>query len=176
MKTIEFCSKFTSDEMCRAGRDFALSHETMSQVWDACENPSWLFWMLEKCNPLEKEQSVRLSIAFAEMCLVNVPEGEDRPQLAIEAAKTWLDNPCGETQSAAQSAAQSAESAQSAAWAAAQSAQSAAWAAAQSAESAQSAAQSAAWAAAWAAQAAAWAAVRAAQCKMIREMIPNPFL
>ena len=147
MNTTEFCNKYSPNEMCEEGREFALSHETMSQVWDACEEPEWLFWMLEKCKPLEKEQSVRLSIAFAEKCLVNIPKGENRPKLAIEAARAWIENPCEETRSAASAAA-------SAAWSAAWSAESAAWSTARSAAS----------------------AARLEHCEMIREMIPNPFL
>jgi len=131
MNTIEFCSKYSPNEMCVEGREFALSHETMSQVWDACEKPAWLFWMLEKCKPLEKEQSVRLSIAFAEKCLVNIPEGENRPKIAIEAARAWIENPCEETRSAASAAESAAESAAwSAAWSAAMSAAAAAMSAA----------------------------------------------
>jgi len=117
MKTVDFCIKYAP---CRDGRKFALQFETMNEVWQACLRPDWLFWILEKHSPLEKEQSVRLSIAFAESCLCNVPKGEDRPRLAVEAAKAWLANPCEETASAAESSARSA--AESAARSAAESA------------------------------------------------------
>jgi hypothetical protein len=55
-----------------------------------------MFWILKKHKPLEKEQSVRLAIALAETSLKYIPEIEQKPKLAIEAAKNWLENPTEE--------------------------------------------------------------------------------
>ena len=101
MKTTEFIALY---KPCLDGQEFAEKYETMSEVWVACERADWLFWILEKHKPLEKEQSVRLAIAFAESSLANWKLDDDRPALAIQAAKDWLENPCVETVYAAQSA------------------------------------------------------------------------
>ena len=154
MKTADFCEKY---KPCRNGKAFALQYETMSEVWDKCTRPDWLFYILEKHAPLEKEQSVRLAIAFAETCLGKVKEGEDRPRLAIEAAKAWLENPTEENRAAAYAA------------------DYAAYAAYASDAAAASADAAAADYAAYAAYAAAAYASDAAQCGMIRSAIKNPF-
>ena len=173
MKTTEFIQKYRP---CNEGAEFALQFETMAEVWRSCNRPDWLFWILEKHAPLEKPQSVRLAIHFAEAVIGNWKnEADQRPALAIQAAKTWLDDPTEENQAAAKAAAWaasravwSANTAEEAAWAAAWSAQAAARAASRAASRAvESAVESAAWAAAWSAQAAA--------CDTIRKFIPNPF-
>ena len=159
MKTADFCEKY---EPCRNGKAFALQYETMSEVWEKCTRPDWLFYILEKHAPLEKEQSVRLAIAFAETCLGKVKEGEDRPRLAIEAAKAWLENPTEENRAAAY-AADAADAAY------------AAYASDAAAASADAAAADYAAYAADAAAAYADADADAAQCGMIRSAIKNPF-
>ena len=179
MKTADLCGKY---EPCRNGKAFDLQYETMSEVWDKCARPDWLFDILEKHAPLEKEQSVRLAIAFAETCLGKVKAGEDRPRLAIEAAKAWLENPTEENGAAAAAAAYAAYAADAADATAYAAAAAAADAAADAADYAAYAAYAADAAAAdayadggAAAAAAAYAAADAAQCGMIRSAIKNPF-
>ena len=164
MKTTEFITLY---EPCSDGQEFAEKYETMSEVWVACERPAWLFWILEKHKPLEKEQSVRLAIAFAESSLGNLKLDDDRPALAIQSAKDWLENSCDETVYAARSAAESARSAaRYAAWYAARSVAESAWYAARSAaESAWYAARygaESAWYAARSVAESAWYAARSA--------------
>lgn len=144
-----------------------MQFKTMAQVWDNCERPDWLFWILEKHQPLEKMQSVRLAIAFAETCIHLVPEGENRPRLAIDAAKAWADDPTEDNRVVARAAAWSAAAAESAAWSAEESA---------ARSAAESAARSAAAFAARSAAAFAAAIARIKNCQIIREAIPNPFL
>ena len=107
-------------------------------------------WTCQKMRVVEawhwpKEESVRLAIFAAELCLQNwenVYPNDDRPRKAVEAAKAWLENPCdGTAASAAWSARSAASAAAYAAWYAARSA---AWSAARSAESAARSARSAA--------------------------------
>jgi hypothetical protein len=103
---------------------------------------------------------VRLACQCARTALQYVPNGEDRPRLAIEAAERWADNPT--------------ESNRLAAWAAARAAGDAAGAAARAAgDAAGDAAGAAAWAAGDAAGAAAWAAALRYMAAMIRETVPE---
>ena len=184
MKTTEFIQKYNP---CNEGAEFARQFETMAKVWRSCNRPDWLFWILEKHAPLKKNQSVRLAIHFAEVSLANWKnESDQRPALAIQAAKTWLDDPTEENQAAAKAAAWAVMATEEAAWAVAEeaagaAARSAAWSAAWSAEAAAraaaraaaKAAEAAAWAV-WAAKEAVWAA-KEAECDTIRQFIPSPF-
>jgi hypothetical protein len=176
MKTTEFIQKYSP---CDEGAEFAQQFETMAEVWEACKRPGWLFWILEKHAPLEKRQSVRLAIHFAEAAIGNWKDKADqRPALAIQAAKTWLENPTEENQAAAKAAADAVDAAMAEAWAADAAAWAAVWAANAAAEAAWAAAlaaaEEAAEEAAWAAGRAAEAA-KAAECDIIRQFIPNPF-
>jgi hypothetical protein len=171
MKTTEFIQKYSP---CCEGAKFAQQFETMAEVWRSCKRPDWLFWILEKHAPLEKSQSVRLAIAFAEAAIGNWKDKADqRPALAIQAAKTWLENPTEENQAAAKAVGLAAwPAAKSAAWAANAAAS---WAADTDACGAAAlAAEAAAWEASRSAGRAAEAA-KAAECDTIRQFIPNPF-
>ena len=112
MKPADFCNRYNP---CSDGREFAMQFETMSEVWTNCKRSDWMFWILEKHKPLEKEQSVRLAIAFAETVLQHVPAGENRPALAIQAAKNWLENPTEDNRVAASAASAAAYAASAAA-------------------------------------------------------------
>lgn len=185
-------AEFLADkEPCPDVRDFILQFKTMSEVWEACERPDWMFWLLRRSIPLTQGQAVRLAIAFAENCLGFVPEGEDRPHKAIEAAKKWLKEPTEENRIAAGDAADAAYAAAGAAAGAAADAagaaadaayaDEAAYSAADAARSASAAAYAAAYAAgdtaavAFLSASAAYANVQRKQCETIREVIPNPF-
>jgi len=112
---------------------------------------------IDRCRRTSADQriNVRLAIWLARQILHLVPEGEDRPRLAIEAAEAWLANPCEETVSAAAHAAERAHNAYATYDAATDAA---------SAASAAYAADAAAYAAAYAANAAACAAACDAAC------------
>ena len=102
MKTTEFIQKY---DPCNEGAEFARQFETMAEVWRSCKRPVWLFWILEKHAPLKKNQSVNLAIHFAEAAIGNWKnESDQRPALAIQAARTWLSNPTEENQAAARAA------------------------------------------------------------------------
>ena len=96
----------------------------------------YIMWLLPRC--MDKTQRARYAVFAAESVLPiyerEYPD-DKRPRAAIDAAKAWLANPCGDT--AARAEARAAE-ARAAAWAAAR-------------------------AAAWAARAAEWAAEAAAR-------------
>ena len=152
--------------------------KTPSVLWDACPRSDWLFWILRHVRPLNKKESVKMAVLFAEGCLdkfENCFPDDKRPRQAIEAAKRYLKNPNEKNALAAaesaesarlavRSAAESADLAESAAWAAWWAARSAAWWAAESA--------------AWTARSAAWTARSAVKrnADIIRSVIENPFI
>ena len=129
----------------------------------------WVNWLVTR--KMNQKQCVQYAIFAAEQVLGNYEKefpNDERPRLAIEAAKKYFKIPSEKNKSAAESAAESAasaaesaaRSAASAAWSAAEcAAWSAAWSAASAASAAWSAARSAARSAAWsAARSAAWSA------------------
>ncbi len=107
-----------------------VGRRSLKRAWEECERGDWMLWYLCRTDALTKEQAVRIAALCARECLHLVPEGEDRPRLAVEAAERWLAEPTTENESAAKSAAKSA------AWSATESAARSAKSAARSAESA----------------------------------------
>ena len=121
-------------------------------AWETCERPDWMIWYARRRN-VERKVLVRIACDCARTALRFVPEGEDRPRLAIEAAERWTlgEATIDEVRVAAYAAAYAA--ADAAAYAAADAAAYAADAAAYAAYAADAAAY-AAYAAAYAAYAA----------------------
>jgi len=168
---------------CTVGLRWAETQSSLEEVWNKCEETSWLFFICQ-AEPelnLKKEQSVTLAIAFANRVLdkfeVAYPD-DKRPRKAIEAAQAWLDNPIKENAGVAHAAAHDthaiAYDARDAAYAA-YSARDAAYAAAYSVADAAYAAARAAARAADASDYTAYDAERKAQADIIRLLVPNPF-
>ena len=168
---------------CLASIEWAKNYPTRAQVWQACEEPYWLLFAIDKLGkPTEQEWRI-LACAFAREALPFVRHGEDRPRIAIETAERYARGEAtGEALDAARSAADSAagnetwNAAESAAESAASTAiRPATWNMAESA--ARSAGRSAGRSAIWnAAERAAWSAAWKRQCDIIRGMFPMPEL
>lgn len=60
---------------------------TPQQAWDACERPDWMLWVAGKT--LDRSKVVLIACAVARTTLHLVPEGEDRPRIAVETAEAW---------------------------------------------------------------------------------------
>jgi len=195
----EFCA---ATNACIEGRDFALKHATMSEVWDNCPRPDWLMWIAQKIELQIDDRTLRL---FAVWCARNTPLMDSRTTLALltdqrsvdalkvakrfangkataqELAAAWAAARAAASAAARAAASAACDAARDAASAAAW----AAWAAARAAWSAaaRDAASAAAWAACDAARDAAWDAAwdaardaaRSAQSAHLRTLVPNPF-
>ena len=44
----------THNGACDAGKNFALKHKTMEEVWDACPQACWLLWIQQRTRTLNK--------------------------------------------------------------------------------------------------------------------------
>ena len=54
---------------CAAGAAFAMQYQTMADVWDACQRPDWLLWILDRLDmPLDQDRRL-----FAVWCAVCTP-------------------------------------------------------------------------------------------------------
>ena len=150
----QFCD---ATDACDNGYVFAITCQTMTEVWDKCPRPDWLLWILDKLDRQADDRTLRL---FAVWCVRNTPLSDGRKTgdvltdprslAALEVVERYAHGNATDKELAA---------ARAVAWDAARAA---AWDAAT--DAARAAARAAAWDAAWAAQA-----------DQLRKMIPNPF-
>jgi hypothetical protein len=166
----QFCD---ATNACVKGYAFAITQQTMADVWDNCPRVDWLLWMLDKLDRRPDDRTLRL---FAIWCVRTTPllDGrkvgdlliDPRSLAALEVAERYANGNATPAELAA---------AGDAAWDAARDAAGAA-ARAAARDAAWAAARAAAWDAAWAAAGdAAWDAAVDAQADQLRKMIPNPF-
>jgi len=77
---------------CSVAVDWAKG-KSLKTAWNTVNQADWMMWLLGKNVDAEgwpsRETVVLLSCAIARKVLKYVPEGEDRPRLAIEAAEKW---------------------------------------------------------------------------------------
>jgi hypothetical protein len=87
---------------------WAEKFDSLAEAWDACERVDWMWWLLRKAELVTKVQSVTYEVWCAERALprwtAKYPS-DDRPAIAIAAARAWIDNPCQQTAHAAADAA-----------------------------------------------------------------------
>jgi hypothetical protein len=74
----------TSRDACSAAMDW-LGDRDSGQMWAECERPDWLLWWAGQA--VSRQELVLAACDCAEMALRYVPEGENRPRLAIETAR-----------------------------------------------------------------------------------------
>jgi hypothetical protein len=135
---------------------WASRYDTLDDAWRKCKRGDWMLWYASRAGA-DHVMIVRAACACARLALPHLPDGEDRPRLAVETTEAWCDGRAtlDEVRAARAAAGAAAWAARDAAWAAARAAGAAAWAAEYAAGAAADAAGVAAWAAAGAA---AWAA------------------
>ena len=59
------------------------------QAWQTCERPDWMIWYAARRN-IDRKILVRIACDCARTVLRFVPEGEDRPRIAIETTERWI--------------------------------------------------------------------------------------
>ena len=86
MKNEELRQFLTSKSACQSALDW-LGDRDSDRMWAECDRPDWLMWWAAHAVP--RQQLVFAACDCAELALPFVPEGEDRPRLAIETARRW---------------------------------------------------------------------------------------
>jgi hypothetical protein len=166
---------------CGQGEKFLREQGTLEAAWDTCARADWMLWLDARLDLLTPRQRAE----FACRCVRETPAGEgtvwglltdDRSRRAVETAEAFMRGEATEEElrEAAKAAKAAERAAGAAAWEAAAWAAWAAWAAAEAARGAARAAWETAWAT-WEAEATSWDAAQALQCRLLREIAPNPF-
>jgi len=74
---------------CGEALEWLEKQESPRAAWDACERPDWMIWLAAR-RGIDRKIIVRIACDCARTVLRFVPEGEDRPRLAIETTERWL--------------------------------------------------------------------------------------
>jgi hypothetical protein len=87
-----FAAHLVELRACKEAREWA-DGKTAQEAWDTCDRADWLLWWVARAKPDAKRDIVRVACKIARLVLKYVPQGEERPRLAIEAAERWADDP-----------------------------------------------------------------------------------
>src|SRR5512137_1112828 len=85
-------SQFLSNlRPCKDGYAFAMRFKTMAEVWDACERPDWLLWILDKKGlPAERERRL-FACWCAEQALALIPSPDPRSVEAVRVSREYAE-------------------------------------------------------------------------------------
>jgi hypothetical protein len=89
----------------------------LKTAWKKCKRADWMLWFICKMEIGTKQERIHIICDCSATALKYIPKGENRPRLAIEAARRYADNPTEENCLACDTAAEAAGAA-GAAWAA----------------------------------------------------------
>ena len=77
---------------CDSAIDWCKTQRSISAAWRECKRGDWMLWLLahkvEQGSKYHKK-IVRVACECARLALKYVPEGEERPRIAIETAEKW---------------------------------------------------------------------------------------
>lgn len=115
MTNSQFKEKLKELNACQEAIDW-IGDRDLQTAWNECERVDWMLWLCWKMDIGTKSQRIHAGCDCAETALKYVPKGEDRPRLAIKAARRYADEPTPEKLEKLKSTADAA--ARDAAWAA----------------------------------------------------------
>jgi len=76
-------------DACSEATSWLKTQSDPRTAWDACERPDWMIWYARR-RKVETKILVKIACACARTALKFVPEGENRPRIAIETAERWI--------------------------------------------------------------------------------------
>jgi len=84
---IETCRKFYA---CESAMNWLEENKnkTIEELYASCDRGDWLLWLFAKLE-IDRKVLVLVLCDCAEIVLKYIPEGEDRPRVAIETARKW---------------------------------------------------------------------------------------
>ena len=94
MKTAApFVDDLNTLNACEDAVEWAGEYKSLGAAWDVCQRGDWMLWLVGRmAGPSESDSRKAIVLCCCEcarLALKHVPNGEDRPRLAIEAAERW---------------------------------------------------------------------------------------
>lgn len=92
MSVERFLIAITSLGACNDAREWVATQPDAATAWASCPRADWLVWLLGALHvrgSLPRKTLVLAACACAETALCHAPAHDDRPRLAIEAARRW---------------------------------------------------------------------------------------
>ena len=92
MTIMEYCERLKSLGACQQAIDWSADQSDPQTAWERCGRADWLLWLAAwHCQPGDALHRAIVSAicGVARTLLRLVPEGEDRPRIAIETAEVW---------------------------------------------------------------------------------------
>ena len=87
MNALQALVSFARDRgACREARVWLATQSDPRAAWETCERPDWMIWYARR-RDVDPKVFVRIACDCARTVLWLVPEGENRPRLAIEVAE-----------------------------------------------------------------------------------------
>lgn len=173
MNNQDLLAKLKELDACQEAIDFCQGKD-FKTAWTKCVRADWILWFICRMEIGTRRDRTHVICDCAATALKYVPRGEDRPRLAIEAARKYANKPTPENLNKLNVAAWAAEATAGASWETGTAARNAARVVGAAAR----AAGSKTWDTAWAAGSATGDAVGATgaashkkMCKMIRKKI-----
>ena len=81
----DFLKKLTA---CGSAIAWVETQPDVDTAWRNCQRGDWMLWLLAK-RDADRQTLVLAACECARLALPHVPDGEDRPRLAIETAERW---------------------------------------------------------------------------------------
>jgi hypothetical protein len=82
-----FADKLQQIDACDEAIEWVGSRSA-AEAWRDCPRGDWMLWLLARVGA-DRRRIVLAACECARMALPYVPEGEDRPRIAIETAEAW---------------------------------------------------------------------------------------
>ena len=92
MTIMEYCERLKSLGACQQAIDWSADQSDPQTAWERCGRADWLLWLAARhCQPGDALHRAIVSAVcgVARTLLHLVPDGEDRPRIAIETAEVW---------------------------------------------------------------------------------------
>ena len=86
---MKFKKQLTEMDACTQAVKW-VGRKSPKTAWAKCERADWMLWLAGRLE-IDRKVLVLCACDVAETALKHIPDGEDRPAKAIEAARAWVD-------------------------------------------------------------------------------------
>jgi hypothetical protein len=115
MKIETYIKKIQALHACEEAVEAAGKYTTSQELWDDCKRGDWMLWLIAGTRRQGCRKLVLAACECARLSLQYIPDGDDRPKIAIETAERWARGKDGVTLDMVREAAYAANAAANAA-------------------------------------------------------------